>query len=593
MMRMVTVFCLSFIFAVQLFGQVAVDELQVNDQGVVFENYNGPYSYRESVFEINAIGRQLSDGLKSSQDNRAAYHLKYSIQHCRDAAEAGKYDADIFSIDQDAQVEHIRNIRAIIGSFLINYYGYSRKDATTLAYFITIYNAVYRGNLTYFQSKYKSVVTVNINQENAGLSTRYSEWAGKTKIIIPITGDAAKGNLSALNTTELGNKQVVENLQTTDKRGVKERGDLVNLKEKEITQQQKALDTATKELDKQRNEVIKQESALKEKQQNAADQAKELAQKEAEIAQKKRDAAILTSESDKNKAQKEIAKEESQLAKDKTALDKTAAEIAAEQEALTNQKAEIADKGATLNEQQQAIDAKQNEVAADKQELAKDTAIVQLGSDPEKAKEEIGQKAETLAQKEQALAAKEEKLKTLETTVKEGKSDPKMMGGNFYYLKVKEYLDGGHYNNEVYIIDAASGKILVKSPFNDICGREYTVVPEGVIVVGHKGKHEAGHFLTLLDPDTLALKVMGSDNIFFRSFVEVNDGAIFAVIKDNNDFYLGKFDFNMALTARSDAKVFSDTFISFYGNNLYINSDSRDILVLDRNSLRTVDTVKP
>ena len=78
----------------------------------------------------------------------------------------GNKEADILFIGKDATVDHIKNLRRIISAYLSSAYGYSEKDADTLAVFITVYNAVYRGQYDVYNSKYKAVVVKNLSQDN-------------------------------------------------------------------------------------------------------------------------------------------------------------------------------------------------------------------------------------------------------------------------------------------------------------------------------------------------------------------------------------------------------------------------------------------
>ena len=84
-------------------------------------------------------------------------------------------------------MDHIDNLRRIIAAYLESAYGYSRQDSQTLAVFVTVYNAVYRGKLDVFKQKYKTVVTKNLTANKAGLALNYAEWPGKTQIVIPLS----------------------------------------------------------------------------------------------------------------------------------------------------------------------------------------------------------------------------------------------------------------------------------------------------------------------------------------------------------------------------------------------------------------------
>ncbi len=118
-----------------------------------------------------------------------------------------------------------------------------------------------------------------------------------------------------------------------------------------------------------------------------------------------------------------------------------------------------------------------------------------------------------------------------------------------YYLKVKTYLDDGHYANELFAIDALTGEMLYKAPERpNIAGHQYTG-PRRRSRQGRARAHPSGRrqprgaHLTLLDLDTLKPTRIGSNAIFHRSFVEKRGDFFYAVdFKGDGDFRLGKYD---------------------------------------------------
>jgi len=207
----------------------------------------------------------------------------------------------------------------------------------------------------------------------------------------------------------------------------------------------------------------------------------------------------------------------------------------------------------------------------------------------DEAKQTSNNKQELIAKleaKEKQLDEREDKLRTKEV-------DKSIYADKLFYLKIKEYLQDGHYNNEMIMIDPSLRKILFKSPELNICGSKYDIFSKGVVVITHKGSHSIGHRLTLLDRNTLEPIIYGNDNIFWRSFIIIKDDTIFAIVIDNGKFYLGKFDTNLVLISKSSEEVNENTFISFWNNYIYINSRDKTIMVLDNKTLQLIDSIKP
>ena len=276
---LLTSICISllttFIFAVE----VNEKELEtVSVDAVVFENYTGPHSVINTADEISNIGTELGKKLKPNIENQTTVgsEIKYQVIHAIDPTETGKLDADIFIIGNNSTVDHIKNIRRIISSYLVTTYDYSVSDANTLATFITVYNAVYRGNLSKFQEKYKKVVTNNLSSEKAGIALSYKDWPGKTQIVIPLND--IKGGLSTVDTSVISDKQVVQSMQGEDDKGVESRKEMVDIKEREADiaseKAQEAQKKATEETNKLKEEQ-KKETQLKQE----AEEAKQEAEK--------------------------------------------------------------------------------------------------------------------------------------------------------------------------------------------------------------------------------------------------------------------------------------------------------------------------
>ena len=312
--------------AIMGYSQVNRDELQ-NLPPVVFINYEGPHARLDSREEIRQIGvvlgRQISDSEKGNAAKVAALTVeqkktysykfeagtnnRYFVIHCVSGPEGNKIDSDIFGLGVDTGVDHVRNLRVIIQGYLQAGYNYSEKDAALLAEYITIYNAVYRGNWDYFVSRYKTQVIGNLTKEKAGLSLRYDEWPGRTLIVIPL----GIGGLSAIDTSTITDKKVIEEMRKEDDQGIPQRRDMVNLMEREsdkagqqaktqreeIKQEEKQIAQDKQKLqDDQQQGKISQEDAKKadedlNKRQEAVEQKKEETKKLEDFAEKKSDEA--------------------------------------------------------------------------------------------------------------------------------------------------------------------------------------------------------------------------------------------------------------------------------------------------------------
>lgn len=537
--------------------EVVVDEIK-GVKAVEFINYSGPYKKVESIRSIRNIGYQLSFFEKENEVFR--YHMKYSILHAVDNTNDERYDADIFSIDKDAEIDHIKNVRLIISEYLSKRYGYPQRISDSLALFITYYNAIFRGDINYFKNKYKDNVTKHINKDNAGISTKYYEWPGRTKILIPLSQNISKKDILQLSYSELSEQKVLDEIRK-DNNAIADRKEMVKLREKDLLDEKRELEKIKKEVDKEKIDIEKKkEEIIKNKE--------EIIKKEEELKKENMRIETILDKNLKTKSLENLNKEKEKLENKKIEVEKKEKEIEKKED-------KIQQKMIAINEAEKKVEEKEKGIVDEKNKIKQD--------EKDKKTTELS-KAEELKKKEDELRVKEEELKKIS-------QDKKIYEDKFYYLKTEDFSISGHYNNKLFIIDAESIKVLLKSPVEKICGNKYLVTKEGVIVITYKTNHDSDHILTLLDLNSLEIKKNGNDNIYFRSFVEEYENFIYAIIKNGDDYYLGKFNKLLDRIAISDEKIDFSTFITFYKNFIYLNNSKKEIIVLNISDLKKVAVV--
>ncbi len=288
------------IAAVPVLAQVNEPEIRsVGNDTVEFVNYNGPHAVVNTLDQIKSIGSGLGAAIapNPAESATAGARNRYYVIHAVDPATTEKLDADILFIGPDASVDHIRNLRHIIASYLVSAYNYSEADAQTLAVFVTVYNAVYRGNMEVFTSRYKGVVTDNLTAEHAGLSLNYVDWPGRSQIVIPLS--STTGGLGTVDTTVISDSGVIDSMREEDDMGIDDRKDLVDIKEREADQaeelaqeaQQEAT-TAQQEADRAQQEADRAQQLADQMQQQAEENPEDQqAQQQADQAQQQADQA--------------------------------------------------------------------------------------------------------------------------------------------------------------------------------------------------------------------------------------------------------------------------------------------------------------
>src|SRR5574344_964627 len=343
-MKKLFFFLSVFLLSSLLFSlEVDRNELQsTENQTIEFINYSGPHKVIESIDAIKGIGTSLGNAVSPSPTEpiTSQTNAKYYVVHAIDNSTNSKLDADIMFINSDATVDHIVNLRRIISAYLTSAYGYSQSDADTLAVFITVYNAVNRGKISSYQDKYKDAVINNLTSDNCGLSINYSDWPGKSQIVIPLY-DVSKGGLSTVDTSVISDSKVVESMQTDDGKNIDSRKEMVDIKEKEATEasqnaqdsQKKAVEEQTKlENQKKTTDNAKQDLQNSKKE---ADTKQHEAQKSQEIADKNPNDKVAAKEAEKKQ---EEAKQAQEVVQEKEAVDQTEQEKQDEKQQKTERK---------------------------------------------------------------------------------------------------------------------------------------------------------------------------------------------------------------------------------------------------------------
>ena len=484
--------------AVMGYSQINRDELQ-NLPPVVFINYEGPHARldtREQIRQIGVgLGRQISDSEKGNAaklasltvEQKKTYTYKfevgtlnrYFVIHCVSGEEGSKIDSDIMGLGVDTGVDHIRNLRVIVQGYLQTAYNYSEKDAALLAEYITIYNAVYRGNWDYFTGRYKTQVINNLTKDKVGLSIRYDEWPGRTLMVIPL----GIGGLSAIDTSTITDKKVIEEMRKEDDQGLPQRREMVNLMEREAEQAEQQAKT-------QREEAKQEE--------------------------------------------KQIAQERQQVQQDQ------------EQGKITQEEAKKANE--ELDKRQDAVEQKKEE--AQKLEVF-----------AEQKSEEAQQQRQEIAQDQQNAIA-QDTGGVYGVTIE--KTAPTQMG-------------------RLVRINPADGKVIKKSPLDSVHVRTVAFVGGRILAVAGEHKGQGAVRIIELNQSSLEMARQGNDDIKTGSLLWVNGNDLYAIIIDNakNQCYLGRFNTNLELQAKSTVRVHPECSVTIQQGQLLTQNEDGSALLLN------------
>ena len=310
--------------------EVAEEEIKQAELGIVeFINYQGPYTVTKTLEEIFGIGEHL--GRQQGEIRR--YENQFTVIHAVDPETEEGLDADIFVIEPVGYIDHIRNVRRRLSGYLETAYGYNREDAMLLATFITYYNAAYRQDIDYVKSKYKQVVIGHLAPEKIGIAKSYDQWPGKTMMLIPLTERVGEGALGSLDSDELSDEKVIEDLRKEEDKGLEDRKDLVELKDREIEEEEERIAREEKKIAEEEDEEEDEEEAEEEER------------------------VTPEREEDREEAEEETAERAEEEKK------------AEEEKAVEERKEELEERKQELEERKERIEEERKEIAEDQQEV--------------------------------------------------------------------------------------------------------------------------------------------------------------------------------------------------------------------------------
>lgn len=531
-MKKITCLLLISLLSISSIFSLEVDKNELNTTGneiIEFINYTGPHKVIDSAQAIKEIGSDLGKDISLSVSSTNGSNEKYYVVHSVTSESKDQLDADIIYIGSTATVDHVDNLRRIISGYLQSAYNYSEKDANTLAVFITVYNAVYRGKLDTFKSKYTEDVVKNLSSENCGLSTNYKDWPGKSEIVIPLF-DVKNGGLSTVDTSVIADSKVVDSMQEDEDRNIDSRKDMVDLKEREA-------DESSEKAQEAQKEAVQEQKVLNETKKEA-----EEAKKEAEEAKKEAEEAKKVAEENPNdKKAQETSKEAEKKAEEATAKAEEKQQQVEEQQKKTDDAKEAA------KEAQEIADKKQNEAQTERKEIAQDQQEIQ--------QEKI---AEAKANTEYGIIIVDEE--------------------NLLSRLVK-------FNSD-------NGEIIRKSPVAVIRNRTiFEVGSEGseqFISVAGDNAGNGTIKLVLMDQDNMEITRESNETLSEDSVLVKDGDDYYCVIDDNGKWVVAKYNAELSLRYKSSIAVKSSTPITITKSGVVVTDSTGQLMLLSKTDLSAI-----
>ncbi|TVQ27155.1 MAG: hypothetical protein EA383_03255 [Spirochaetaceae bacterium] len=496
---------------------VAEDELRrVEGADIQFVNFEGPVESPQSLAEITGIGEYLAE--------HGSYFGRYRLIRAADPSVPAGLDADILYILPEARVNHINNLRAILAGYVVTRYGYTSATASLIARLTTIYNAVNRQDLDFFEDRYKPVVLQNLSAEGVGISLLYSEWAGNTELVLPLRSDR-----DIVDPFALADERVIEDLRARQDMGIEDRRQLVDLMDEviirdaeEISEEQERIAGELQDLEERERELLEQEERLRAEREDIAElPEEERAEREAELAE-----------------------QEAELAEQREAIDAERDDVTAEQETLEERDRELAER----EEQAQAV---RDGVAEDQQQMMADEEVT-IAAVPD---DEIPE--------EDALVV-----------------EPRTVVG----LQVHEERDEGS-RSRIVRIDAGTGEITETADVDRILSRSLVPFgPENEFVLLRESSDGSAR-LSLVESNTLSEVHVSGDQMFPGTALVFAEDHVYAVARIDGSYRLARYDRGLERVSHSDVTVVPAAIPLIDGDRIIIQTGMESFVVVAADTL--------
>lgn len=549
-------FLFLVVFLVPCIGVTAQEDLRIDrteleDTGTAdidFENYQGPVERIETREEIRGIGRYL--GIRAEADSTVDYYERYSLTRIIGEDEDGKRAADILDLSPRARVDHIVNLRRIIAGYLEESWSYESGDADFLARIITIYNAVHRGSMNFFEERYRRAVLDFLDPAKAGLAISYRDWPGNTQLVVPIRTDRAPGDLDAVDSSPLVDQGVLAELRARRDLGVEERKAIIEFVERVIEERTEAIVEERREIAEERQEIEQRREEIDEEIAAIEEQPAETAPMETTPAETAPTESAPAEPPQREAAPEEPAVEQPAPTEGEPDGDRPSGPVTVTEPELTpvlDEQPEPSQQREALEEERRQLDEREEALDEREEQVDQDEA------DVEELQEQVQEIYEDTAEDQAALES--------------GDVPPPRA------LFPVRQPDGAY---DVTVFETVDLGVVGEQTIS-------TVRPDlpqfqgSVLIVDSRAER-----LLAVDPLSLEVLYESDSTVPAGADVLVDGAAIFSVVQVDGGYYVGEFDARLVLIRRSRREVLPDTEIVLADRTILVQATDRTVISLDR-----------
>lgn len=453
---------------------------------------------------------------------------------------AEKSGGDLIFLTPSFPVGHINTLSRILTSYVEHAFSYPSDEAKTISFYILNYNAIHRSDINYLSSRYIPDLLKSVEKDRIGLSKNYKEWSGKTQILIPLVS------------------------QNEDH----------------------SVDISLKELESSVNpNLLEEEMQYK----SAMEKIRETRKTVVDPHQKKENIESPTEPGDLNPRKPNKPKIVLEELNPGTSVDNFTEKDTKEKTPEPTKKPESVPPEVKI-EKKTEVEMVRAPVTNSVNEMEKTKSEVQASH---RSREEI---EKNLEKKEQEIVDLKNQIQNRE------KKSENLIEGKVVFLQVVKNESEGHFTNDLYLLDPnVEEGGLYKSPYENICGKDFKILEDGILVIGFEGKEVDNtiHHLVLLDKSTLKVKKMSREKIFWKSEIYLKEGKIYTFeLGENDQLYLSRFNQKLERESRSSVPVFMYSNLTFNDSRVILtsklqNQNASQVILLNKEDLQLIKSYQP
>jgi len=138
------------------------------------------------------------------------------------------------------------------------------------------------------------------------------------------------------------------------------------------------------------------------------------------------------------------------------------------------------------------------------------------------------------------------------------------------------------------LINTKTGEIYKQSSINTVRGRRYYVSGKQMLIVSGIDKAPQAVRLMFLDSNTLEVITQGNFDVFSDTDILLDRNNIYAVVRENDSWYIGRFNTELILQERSGEEVLSYTPLQLTGDVLYVQLSDGKVVPLNPDTLKII-----